>query len=35
MTSVEVLVQALNRSPGGWRLSFERGGQVYNIAIQG
>jgi hypothetical protein len=25
----------LNQSPGGWRLSFEREGQVYNIAIQG
>jgi Do/DeqQ family serine protease len=35
MTSVETLVQALNQSPGGWRLSFEREGQVYNIAIQG
>jgi Do/DeqQ family serine protease len=35
MTSVETLVQALNQAPGGWRLSFERGGQVYNIAIQG
>jgi Do/DeqQ family serine protease len=35
MTSVETLVQALNQSPGGWRLSFEREGQVYNVAIQG
>jgi len=35
MTSVETLVQALNQAPGGWRLSFEREGQVYNIAIQG
>ncbi len=35
MTSVETLVQALTQSPGGWRLSFEREGQVYNVAIQG
>ena len=35
MISVEVLVQALGRAPGGWRLSFRREGQVYNIAIQG
>jgi S1-C subfamily serine protease len=35
MTSVEKLVQALNGSAEGWRLSFEREGQVYNIAIQG
>jgi Do/DeqQ family serine protease len=35
MTSVETLAEAMNQSPGGWRLSFEREGQVYNIAIQG
>ena len=33
--SVAALVGALSRSPGGWRLSFEREGRVYNLAIQG
>jgi S1-C subfamily serine protease len=35
VTSVEVLVTALTRAAGGWRLSFERDGRVYNLAIQG
>jgi len=35
ITSVEVLVTALGREPSGWRLSFRREGQVYNVAIQG
>ena len=35
VTSVEVLVTALTRAAGGWRLSFEREGRVYNLAIQG
>jgi hypothetical protein len=29
------LVKALGASPRGWRLSFQREGQVYNLAIQG
>jgi Do/DeqQ family serine protease len=33
--SVAALVGALSRSSGGWRLSFEREGKVYNLAIQG
>jgi len=33
--SVAGLVKALGVSPGGWRLSFQRAGQVYNLAIQG
>jgi len=35
VTSVAALAKALDRSQGGWRLSFEREGQVYNVAIQG
>jgi Do/DeqQ family serine protease len=33
--SVAALVGALSGSSGGWRLSFEREGRVYNLAIQG
>jgi Do/DeqQ family serine protease len=33
--SVAGLVKALGASPEGWRLSFQREGQVYNLAIQG
>jgi len=33
--SVAALVTALGSSPSGWRLSFEREGQMYNLAIQG
>ena len=35
VTSVAALAKALDRSQGGWRLSFEREGQLYNVAIQG
>jgi S1-C subfamily serine protease len=35
VTSVAGLAKALDRSRGSWRLSFEREGQVYNVAIQG
>ncbi len=35
MSSVAALAKALERSQGGWRLSFEREGQIYNVAIQG
>jgi Do/DeqQ family serine protease len=35
VTSVNGLVTALGRSPDGWRLSFQREGQVYSLAIQG
>jgi len=35
VTSVAGLVKALGASPRGWRLSFQREGQVYNLAIQG
>jgi S1-C subfamily serine protease len=35
VTSVAALVTALNRSVGGWRLTLEREGRVYNFAIQG
>jgi Do/DeqQ family serine protease len=35
VTSVAGLVKALGASPQGWRLSFQREGQVYNLAIQG
>ena len=35
VTSVAGLVKALGASPEGWRLSFQREGQVYNLAIQG
>jgi Do/DeqQ family serine protease len=35
VTSVSDLVTALDRSPSGWRLSFQREGKVYNLAIQG
>ena len=35
VTSVAGLVKALGASPGGWRISFQREGQVYNLAIQG
>ena len=35
VTSVAALAKALDRSKGAWRLSFEREGQVYNVAIQG
>jgi serine protease Do len=33
--SVAALVKALGASPGGWRLSFQREGRVYNLAVQG
>jgi Do/DeqQ family serine protease len=33
--SVAQLVTALESADGGWRLSVERGGKVYNLAIQG
>ena len=35
VTSVAALAKALDHSKGAWRLSFEREGQVYNVAIQG
>jgi S1-C subfamily serine protease len=35
VTSVEVLVAALTGAVGGWRLSLERDGRVYSLAIQG
>jgi Do/DeqQ family serine protease len=35
VSSVASLVKALDNAPGGWRLSFQREGQVYNLAIQG
>jgi Do/DeqQ family serine protease len=35
VTSVAALAKALEHSQGGWRLSFEREGQVYNLVIQG
>jgi hypothetical protein len=33
--SVAQLVGILAVSNGGWRLSVERGGKVFNLAIQG
>jgi len=33
--SVAELVSALEAADGGWRLSVERGGKVFNLAIQG
>jgi len=33
--SVAELVSALELAEGGWRLSVERGGKVFNLAIQG
>ena len=33
--SVAGLVKALGASPEGWRLSLQRAGRVYNLAIQG
>ena len=33
--SVAGLVSALEAADGGWRLSVERGGKVFNLAIQG
>jgi serine protease Do len=33
--SVAELVTALELTGGGWRLSLERGGKVFNLAIQG
>lgn len=33
--SVAQLVTALEAADGGWRLSVERGGKVFNLAIQG
>ena len=33
--SVAQLVAALDAADGGWRLSVERGGKVFNLAIQG
>jgi hypothetical protein len=33
--SVAQLVTALEGADGGWRLSVERDGKVYNLAIQG
>jgi hypothetical protein len=35
VTSVARLVKALGTSPEGWRLSLQREGRVYNLAIQG
>jgi Do/DeqQ family serine protease len=35
VTSVAQLDQVLAASGGGWRLSVERGGKLFNIAIQG
>jgi serine protease Do len=35
VTSVAGLARALGGSQRGWRLSFQREGQVYNLAIQG
>jgi Do/DeqQ family serine protease len=35
VTSVKGLVTALNGSSGNWRLSLEREGRVYHLAIQG
>jgi Do/DeqQ family serine protease len=35
VASVAALVDVLAQSAGGWRLSFERDGRVYNLAIQG
>ncbi len=35
VNSVKALETALNAAQGGWRLSFEREGRVYNLAIQG
>ena len=35
VNSVDGLAKALGASPDGWRLSFQREGQVYNLAIQG
>jgi hypothetical protein len=32
---VAQLVSALAAADGGWRLSVERGGKVFNLAIQG
>jgi len=33
--SVAQLVGVLDKADGGWRLSLERGGKVFNLAIQG
>ena len=33
--SVAQLVSVLDLAGGGWRLSVERDGKVYNLAIQG
>jgi Do/DeqQ family serine protease len=35
VSSVKDLAAALARSPSGWRLSFQREGKVFNLAIQG
>ena len=35
ISSVEQLTQLLQLDTGGWRLSVERGGKVFNLAIQG
>ena len=35
VTSVAALDKALKQAPGAWRLSFERDGKVYNLAIEG
>jgi serine protease Do len=35
VTSVAGLVKALGAPADGWRLSLQRGDQVYNLAIQG
>jgi serine protease DegQ len=35
VNSVAQLVTALESADGGWRLSVERDGKVYNLAIQG
>jgi len=35
VSSVAELANALQRSQSGWRLSFQREGQIYNLVIQG
>jgi S1-C subfamily serine protease len=35
ITSVDQLVTVLDASDRGWRLSVERGGKLFNLAIQG
>jgi S1-C subfamily serine protease len=35
ITSVDQLVGVLAAADGGWRLSVERGGKLFNLTIQG